>query len=1146
MTARTSFSRGLRASRRWPWSRNGSLCRCGGSIEALPNDFRRSVAAWNCGPPPPPGPPPAGLETAGLGFEGEERAVEKPQKWRGCPSDYGIEGSVVHEKPSAFPTKHTPRSSSWRSMLREEGAGARSGVQHARLRPNQDIVGGRIEEARDRQTKSVDTSQDKSEAPALSTELLHPGPSEGEGFRGGPLPDKAQQQQQRKPSEKVHLPNIRERGEAKYRGRTPWHPEKNTGVAQRLASLGRSSHWAEAVDVLAGAKLLESEMLVAYTAAINACSRGQQWAQALQLLLDMSKCQGLAVDVVACSATIGACQKSAQWQRAIQLLGSMRSAFGIAPNVVSYNCAIGACSAGKQWPFALMLLAECEAAGLVPSVVTHTAAIAGCDRAGQWQWALWLLQELLQRAAAGRRGLLEGGEGPAAGKSPVAWQRQARPPGGGTEKDKQRTLQPDLAVFGTGLRACQRSHSWREALWLRDEMRHWSVEADDAAWMAAVRACIGAQQWPQALSLLEELRSESRASGVGALEVAALEEVATACATGLRWDLALALLGAGPGPGFSAFSAENNSNNNSNNSSSNNSNNSTKQREGGLPLPRKAAAFGLGTRACVAVACAEAQQWQQALALLAGASTNNNSSNSNNNSNINSNNSNNNNNNNTSQYGSAQQDACRLFNATMSACSRSQQWERALGIFAGMRSGDGPKPDAVSFTSAITACEAGSAWAGALSILDSLLDKRSAVQPGVVTFTAVISALEKAQQWQRALATFTQMKVAGGPQKPSLISCSAAISACAKGQQWQQALSILAFSQQSSLRPNVISFTSAISACARQWEQALGLLVGMGAAGVKPTAIAYNALINACSKGRQWQCAVSLLRDMSSRELLEPDIVSFNATISAMGTSSVETAWVKPTSVGALGLPLVASAPPPPPFRPRAQVAGSRESPPPPPLKHPPADAPLLFWSSAASASAAAPLASLALDSHRHWQRWQRALELLAEVHLRGLQPTVITFNAAVNACTSAGEWQQALELLGSLRRAGLEPSQATFHTLLAACDVAGLWELALQLLTQLQQCTLPVGSSPKKEPLEARLPQAGHYQWADPQLAYGAAISACSRAQQRGVAMALLQELRTGAPARESARRPDADEQKNRKEKWGNWGLEMWKLGGE
>ena len=57
----------------------------------------------------------------------------------------------------------------------------------------------------------------------------------------------------------------------------------------------------------------------------------------------------------------------------------------------------------------------------------------------------------------------------------------------------------------------------------------------------------------------------------------------------------------------------------------------------------------------------------------------------------------------------------------------------------------------------------------------------------------------------------------------------------------------------SSLEPNVVSYSAAISACekGKQWEQALNLLQEMARSQLEPDVIIYNSATTACEKSRR-------------------------------------------------------------------------------------------------------------------------------------------------------------------------------------------------------------------------------------------------------------------------------------------------------
>ena len=107
-----------------------------------------------------------------------------------------------------------------------------------------------------------------------------------------------------------------------------------------------------------------------------------------------------------------------------------------------------------------------------------------------------------------------------------------------------------------------------------------------------------------------------------------------------------------------------------------------------------------------------------------------------------------------------------------------------------------------------------------------------ACRPDVISYSAAISACEKAGRCDAALSLFQTMRE--DDVRPDVISYSAAISACEKAGRCDEALSLFQTMREDDVRPDVISYSAAISACekAGQWEKALSLLREMPAAGV--------------------------------------------------------------------------------------------------------------------------------------------------------------------------------------------------------------------------------------------------------------------------------------------------------------------------
>eukprot|EP00665_Eupelagonemidae_sp_cell47_P009021 gene9021-biopygen1652 len=61
------------------------------------------------------------------------------------------------------------------------------------------------------------------------------------------------------------------------------------------------------------------------------------------------------------------------------------------------------------------------------------------------------------------------------------------------------------------------------------------------------------------------------------------------------------------------------------------------------------------------------------------------------------------------------------------------------------------------------------------------------------------------------------------------------------------------------------------------------------------------------------------------------------------------------------------------------------------------------------------------------------ALELLAEMRGRGMEPDVITYSAAISACEKGKEPGKAIELLEEMREHGLEPDLISYSAAISA-----------------------------------------------------------------------------------------------------------------
>lgn len=371
-------------------------------------------------------------------------------------------------------------------------------------------------------------------------------------------------------------------------------------------------------------------------------------------------------------------------------------------------------------------------------------------------------------------------------------------------------------------------------------------------------------------------------------------------------------------------------------------------------------------------------------------------------------------------------------------------------------------------------------------------------EPDIQTFNTVMSACGRAGQWRLALEVMQAIRDRG--LCPDRVTYNTAISACAKGGQTDAALELLLEMSQTEISPDAVSFNSAISACASngRWESALTLLGAMkSSANVTPDVFSFSSAIKACGNAGQWKLALGLLGAMK-RHGIRSGRVAFNAAIDACAEGGQ---WKK-----ALGL-----------LRQMGDEAASSEG---------------NGLGTPESAAAAA----------------------------HDIAPDVVSYNAAIKACSDAGEWQQAVSLLeemeqssrgvpgggggrgeGVLRKVSNArarpqvpvPNAVSYSTTIAACLRAGVWEYGIGLLERMPEegvtptpATFTAAITACRKGGQARLVltlldlMRAYGVEPDP-ICYGAALLSCGEAMLCESALALVDEMTAvGIDADDGARR--------------------------
>ena len=129
----------------------------------------------------------------------------------------------------------------------------------------------------------------------------------------------------------------------------------------------------------------------------------------------------------------------------------------------------------------------------------------------------------------------------------------------------------------------------------------------------------------------------------------------------------------------------------------------------------------------------------------------------------------------------------------MLAKNKSEEWEKALQLFARMRQSD-VQLDATSYNSAISACEKRE---GGKRLCNSSLKFNNLEFNWIaILYNSAMSACEKGEEWEKALQLFARMRQS--EVQLDVTPHNSAISASEKVEEWEKALQL--FAQMHSIR----------------------------------------------------------------------------------------------------------------------------------------------------------------------------------------------------------------------------------------------------------------------------------------------------------------------------------------------------------
>eukprot|EP00439_Symbiodinium_sp_Y106_P031478 s3319_g3.t2 len=526
---------------------------------------------------------------------------------------------------------------------------------------------------------------------------------------------------------------------------------------------------------------------------MRAVGKAVLWQVAESLLSQLRTL--LRLGMVAYNSVASTTSKAELWLRAGQHLDTsrQRSPHG-SPDVVAGNVAIGAFS--ERWQAAARMFAKLWRCSLADRVSFNTV-IRSCRGLGEglggswsWAWALRLLEQcraVRSRDVVSYSSALHACSARSASKD---WRMGIM-----LLRDLElELLQPDVVLWSAAVNSQARSASWSMALFLLERLPAQSVQPNIQTFGAAMAAFDMGECWSWALSLMEDLQ-EIRLDPNTLIYNAAI----TACEKGQEWQMSLALYST---------------------------------------LADRDLKPDLIT--CNAVLSAVAQgNWKLALAFFL-------------------------------ELGQERKLDVFSFGAALSACDRACLWEHSLSILAELPARK-LRANTVTCNTAISTCAKAGRWQVALQLLaDSLAGTLD-----VISFNSAMAASARAEEWRPALQLISELPARR--LQATLTSCNSAIMACVGS--WRWALGVLS----SVPGADRVSFDAALRACegrAGRWKEALGLLSDFRAASLRPEVITFSTGISASQAASQWQEVFQLLTALRAEEL-RPSIVTAAAAVLA-------------------------------------------------------------------------------------------------------------------------------------------------------------------------------------------------------------------------------------------------------------------------
>ncbi|CAE6966391.1 unnamed protein product [Symbiodinium natans] len=508
-------------------------------------------------------------------------------------------------------------------------------------------------------------------------------------------------------------------------------------------------------------------------------------------------------------------RKQGRWRPALQLLQDAKEARLGSVDLIVFNIALDAASGRGRWQRALSMIATERA----PDAYSWNTLAGSVSKAKLWSHSLTTLDALCRRQVAG---VVAYNTSISSLTQAMGWSRARSL----LLRMSLASLQPDVTSCSAAVACAQgpevAADAWRDTLALLESIKGSSLSRSIILRSSLMTCVSRASRWASAWDLMRETRQHALQCNVVALCAATV-----AAQLGLRWRRAVgsfeaarhqelrvndvlfgALLSAEAGTSWARA----------------------------LQWTRDLRGIGLrNSPVLLAIACS-ILPWKESLGALDCASA------------------------------SAVAIGASAVNAAIGGCGEAACWQAAVAMVCRLSHGGRPSATAITYTAAAGACERGRQRRQAVDLLRGI---RRARLESDRTAEGAAMALE-VSSWRRALwrlaitgcvdsvmqaATMSTCGQHGRwavvldllktPAPSSVESVNVAIEACKIKSLWRAALALLATARERDLKPDVLTLSSTLGACAevRQptslWPSTLLLLEAMALRQVRPNLLCW-------------------------------------------------------------------------------------------------------------------------------------------------------------------------------------------------------------------------------------------------------------------------------------------------------------------